>query len=333
MRRVLVAVILVVAVVGFAWFLQLQQQSETRVLTISTTTSLYDTGLLENAIAPAFKKKYGIELHFIPKGTGAAIQDAKNGASDAIMVHARSKEVKFMEEGYGVNRKVFAYNFFVIVGPSDDPAGIKGLSPVEALRKIAEAGRAGRAVWVSRDDGSGTNTKEKMLWKMAGFDYDKIKEEGWFRRTGTGMGATLNYANNVGGYTLSDTGTYLKFKKDGLISLDTLVDKGEELINIYAIIIVNPEKFRKDFEGAELLAKWLTSKEGQEIIGEFGADQYGRPLFYPIVSVLESKEKPVFDWVLRYGFIEDGGKVTECPQKYRYGSSLSFFEFEAPAGG
>jgi tungstate transport system substrate-binding protein len=326
MKRVLVAILLIVFVISIAWVLQVQHQNQTRVLTISTTTSLYDTGLLEEAIAPAFKEKYGIELHFIPKGTGAAIQDAKNGASDAIMVHARSKEVKFMEEGYGVNRKIFAYNFFVIVGPPEDPAEIKGLSPVEALKKIAEAGRSGKAIWVSRDDGSGTNTKEKALWKMAGFDYAEIKEENWFRRTGTGMGATLNYANNVGGYTLSDTGTYLKFRKDGLISLEALVDKGEELINIYAIIIVNPEKFQKDFEGAILLAKWLTSREGQKIIGQFGVDQYDKPLFFPIVSVLEKKEEPIYDWILRYGLIEDGDKLTECPQRYRYQSSLTFFE-------
>ena len=318
------AVLILVAV---AFILQHNAQSEVRVLTISTTTSLYDTGLLEEAIAPAFKEKYGIELHFIPKGTGAAIQDAKNGVSDAIMVHARSKEVRFMEEGYGVNRKVFAYNFFVIVGPEEDPAGIKDLNPVEALKKIVQAGRKGKAIWVSRDDGSGTNTKEIALWKMAGFDYRQIKNESWFVATGTGMGATLNYANTKKAYTLSDTGTYLKYKKEGLIDLVALVNRGKELINIYAIILINPEKFHKDFEGAKLLANWLTSEDGQRIIGDFGKDKFGKPLFYPIVNVLKEKKEPYFDWIANYGLIKDNGRITECPEKFRYGKGMTFFEF------
>ncbi len=316
---------IVIAVVTFG--MQYYTQSQVRVLTVSTTTSLYDTGLLEEAIAPAFKEKYGIELHFIPKGTGAAIQDARNGVSDAIMVHAKSREVKFMEEGYGVNRKVFAYNFFVIVGPEDDPAGIKGLTPVEALKKIVHAGREGKAIWVSRDDGSGTNTKEIVLWKMAGFDYRQIKNESWFVATGTGMGATLNYASTKNAYTLSDTGTFLKYEKEGLIDLVALVDRGEELINIYAIILINPEKFDKDFEGARLLANWLTSNEGQRIIGEFGKDRFGKPLFYPIVEVLKERKEPYFNWIAKYGLIEDSGKVTECPEKFRYGEGMTFFEF------
>jgi len=328
MNRVAAAVGILVLIIAAAFVLQHQAQSQVRVLTISTTTSLYDTGLLEEAIAPAFKEKYGIELHFIPKGTGAAIQDAKNGVSDAIMVHARSKELKFMEEGYGVNRKVFAYNFFVIVGPEDDPAGIKGLSPVEALKKIAQAGREEKAIWVSRDDGSGTNTKEIALWKMAGFDYSQIKNESWFVATGTGMGATLNYANTKKAYTLSDTGTFLKYRKEGLIDLEALVDKGEELINVYAIILINPEKFDKDFEGAKTLANWLTSEEGQRIIGEFGKEKFGKPLFYPIVEVLKERKEPYFSWIAKYGLMEDDGMITECPKKFRYGEGMNFFEFE-----
>jgi tungstate transport system substrate-binding protein len=300
-------------------------QHEGRVLTISTTTSLYDTGLLENAIAPAFKKETGIELRFIPKGTGAAIQDAKNGVSDAIIVHARSKEVAFMEEGFGVNRKVFAYNFFAIVGPSDDPAGIGGMSPIDALKKIAKEGRNGNAIWVSRDDGSGTNTKEMELWKKAGFDYDEIKNEEWFRNTGSGMGQTLNYANNVKAYTLTDMGTYLKYREDDLIELDVLVDEGEELINIYSIIVVNPDKYKKDFDGAMRLSRWLTSEKGQEIIGNYGREDYGTPLFFPIVEVLRGGSGDVYDWIVKYGFIRDDSKLTECPKTYRYNAN-GFFE-------
>ncbi|AGK60567.1 ABC-type tungstate transport system, permease component [Archaeoglobus sulfaticallidus PM70-1] len=321
----LIAVILVAGIVGVAWYSQTTKQAEERVLTISTTTSLYDTGLLEDAIAPAFKDATGIELHFIPKGTGAAIQDAMNGAADAIIVHARSKEIEFMENGYGVNRKIIAYNFFVIVGPENDPAGIKGLSPVEALKKIVEEGRKGNAIWVSRDDGSGTNTKEIALWEKAGYNYSEIKKESWFRNTGTGMGKTLNYCNNVRAYTLSDMGTYLKYRMDGLIDLAVLVDKGEELINIYAIIVVNPEKFNKDFDGAMELVKWLTSREGQKTIGEYGVERYGRQLFYPAVEVLEKKSGNIYHWIVKYGFIENN-VWSECPAKYRYKADIKFFE-------
>ncbi|HIP62664.1 MAG TPA: tungsten ABC transporter permease, partial [Archaeoglobus profundus] len=210
------------------------KRQEVEILKVSTTTSLYDTGFLDE-VARIFKEKYGIEIHFIAKGTGAAINDAKLGISDAILVHAKSLEEEFLKEGYGVNRKIFAYNFFVIVGPKDDPAEIRGLNVVEAMRKIVEAGREGKIIWVSRGDLSGTNVKEISLWEAAGFNYEELRREPWFRETGTGMGQTLLYTNNVKAYTLSDISTYLKYKKEGRIdNLEILVDKGEELINVYS---------------------------------------------------------------------------------------------------
>jgi len=331
-----VAVFAVLLIIGVAFGCIGSPPKETatpekpEVLTVSTTTSLYDTGILENVVAPAFKEKYNIELRFIPKGTGGAIMDAKNGASDAILVHALSREQAFMEEGYGVNRKVFAYNFFVIVGPKDDPAGIRGLSVTEALKKIAEYGKAhpDQPVWVSRDDGSGTNTKEMALWKTAGFDFEELKNEKWFGTTGAGMGNTLLYTSERKAYTLSDIGTYLKYQKEGKIDLNVLVDKGEQLINVYAIIIINPEKIGgKDFDGAILLAKWLTSEEGQKAIAEYGKKEFGRPLFYPAIPVLEKKEGNVFKWMLKYGFMKDGDSYTECPSKFRHNAAYGFFEF------
>lgn len=320
--RMLVILALLILSVFVAWHYQSVKQKEYRVLTVSTTTSLYDTGLLDE-IAKEFKREKGIDIRFIPKGTGAAIQDAKNGLADAILVHARSEEIEFMDEGYGVNRKVIAYNFFVIVGPKDDPAKIRDLKPVEALKKIAEAGREGKAVWVSRDDISGTNVKEMDLWRMAGFDYESIKEERWFKCTGAGMGKTLLYANNIRGYTISDIGTYLKYYKDGLIDLDVLVDKGEELINVYSVIVV---KSTSNFENAMEFVKWLVSKDGQEIIGNYGVKEYGRPMFYPAVEVLEGGKGEVFNWIVKYGFVEDSGVMTECPKKYRYNADIKFFE-------
>jgi len=289
-----------------------------KVLTISTTTSLYDTGLLEEVIAPEFKKYSGIDVRFIAKGTGAAIQDAMRGAADVIFVHAPEKELEFMKAGYGVNRKVIAYNFFVIVGPPSDPAGIKGLSPIEAMKKIAKLGREGKIVWVSRGDMSGTNVKEIQLWKLAGFDYDKLKNEGWMHLTGSGMGKTLLYASNINAYTLSDTGTYLKYKK--LIKLEELVSKGEELINIYSFIVV---KNSKNFDAAMIMLRWLVSEDGQNLIAQFGKDEFGKSLFNPISKVDEKTR----EWIVKYGFFEDDGVKTECPKKFRLAAnSLEFSE-------
>jgi len=326
-RSVLIVLGIVLLITGSLLLYNYHTQSKARYLTISTTTSLYDTGLLD-IIAEIFKKQYNIELRFIPKGTGAAIQDAKNGVCDAIIVHARSKELEFMKEGYGVNRKVFAYNFFVIVGPKEDPAGIRGLPPVEALKRIAEAGREGKVIWVTRDDGSGTNTKEINLWKLAGYNYSEIKEEVWVYRTGSGMGETLKVTDTKRAYTLSDTATYLKYSGEGIIgNLDILVDKGSELINIYSIILINPEKYEKNYKDAVLLSKWLTGEEGQRVLEEFGKEEFGRPLFNPVVEVLRNREEPFFTWILKYGFIEDGDVLTECPREFRYGDDLTFFEF------
>ena len=307
------------------------QSEKPSVLTLSITTSVYATGLAE-AISEKFKEKFNTEVRFIPKGTGGAILDAKSGASDAIIVHAVGSEEKFMNEGYGVNRKVFAYNFFIIVGPENDPAGIKGLEPQKALQKIVEAGRAGKAIWVTRDDNSGTNKKEIKLWAAAGYDYEELKKEGWMRSTGQGMGDTLKYttSEDVRGYTLSDTGTYLKYKKEGLIDLEKLVDKGEELTNVYAIILINPEKIEgKDFERASKLAEWLVSDEGQEFIGNYGKDEFGVSLFSPAVPVLTNKEAPIYQWIAKYGFIKEGNKYTECPTKFRYNTNWNFFEFDS----
>ena len=292
------------------YFYEQTKRKQVKILTVSTTTSLYDTGFLDE-VAKIFKKDYGIEIHFIPKGTGAAINDAKLGVSDVLLVHAKSLEEQFLREGYGVNRKVFAYNFFVIVGPKDDPARIRGLNIDEAIMKIVEAGKKGKAIWVSRGDLSGTNVKEISLWKAKGFDYEELRKEPWFRETGAGMGKTLLYTNNVKAYTLSDVSTYLKYKKEGRIdNLDILVDKGEELINIYSVIIV---KDTKKFDLAMKLHKWLIT-EGQEVLKNFGKQEFGKPLFNPAVEVLKNKIEPYYSWIVKYGFING----TECPEEYRY---------------
>jgi tungstate transport system substrate-binding protein len=290
-------------------------KSGERIL-VATTTSLYDTGLLE-VIRNRFEEEYGIGLHFVPKGTGMAIEQAKRGDVDAILVHAPSREYQFMQEGYGVIRKVIAYNFFAIVGPPNDPAQIRNLSPLEALQKIAVSGEAGRCLWVSRGDESGTHLKEKGLWTDAGFDPSRLRDEPWYIESFGGMGAALRMADEKRAYTLADVGTYLKYYKDGWIDLEALVERGEELLNVYSVIAVNPSAHPEvNFDQTIAFIKFLVSENGQRIIGEYGLEEYGRPLFYPAVNLLEENtDSELASWIRRYAFFDN----TECPPEYRIG--------------
>ncbi|MCW4036795.1 MAG: substrate-binding domain-containing protein, partial [Candidatus Bathyarchaeota archaeon] len=203
-----VTILVIVVAAGSVYILKSQAMMGRSRLIVSTTTSLYDTGILD-VIEEAFEAKNRIDLYFISVGTGLAITHAKRGDADMILVHSPPRELTFLEEGYGVCRKIIAYNFFSIVGPVDDPAGIRDMSPVEALQKLTEVGRDGQAVWVSRGDDSGTHSKEKELWTTAGFDSPSLSEEDWYRDAGTGMGKTLQIAEEFGAYTLTDMGTYL----------------------------------------------------------------------------------------------------------------------------
>jgi len=289
--------------------------SQRRRLIISTTTSLYDTGILEE-IEKTFEERYPIDLYFISVGTGLAIQHAKRGDADLVLVHAPSTELTFLREGYGVNRKIFAYNFFVIVGPGDDPAGVKGLEVTEALMRIVEAGRLDHARWVSRGDDSGTHVKEIMLWSLAGFNWTTLRGESWFMESGTGMGKTLLLSNEREAYTLSDIGTYLKYSSKGLIELQILVDEAEELINVYSAIAVNPNAVPGvNFEDAVTFIKFLISEECQNLIQEYKRDLYGKSLFHPAVRLLKENTDPtIARWIRDYAYFNG----TECPQQYRY---------------
>jgi tungstate transport system substrate-binding protein len=209
-------------------------------LTVSTTTSLYDTGILDALKIEYESDNPDVVLAFISAGTGVAITHAINGDADLILVHSPSQERSFMEEGYGVNRKIIAYNFFTIIGPADDPANISGVDSATALSRIHDYGQSLQAsIWVSRDDNSGTNAKEEQLWDTAGFDYELLKDTSWMVSSGSGMGATLRMATELNLYTLSDIGTYLKFFSDGLIDLHQLVIPSESLLNVYSAIAVN----------------------------------------------------------------------------------------------
>ncbi|NLB01675.1 MAG: solute-binding protein [Methanomicrobiales archaeon] len=254
---------------------------EKQQLRIATTTSLDDTKLL-NHLSSIFEEQHNAEVLIISAGTGKALEYGQRGDVDVLMVHDRAREDTFLADGYGINRRVFAYNFFILVGPESDPAGIKGMKPEEAFTTIREKGMADKnIVFVSRGDASGTHSKEQAIWKGAGFDYAKdIQGSGdWYIEAGTGMGATLTMANEKEAYTLSDIGTYLAYKGD--LDLVTLVDEGDILLNVYCAMQINPEKY-PDIN-SELAKDWVNfmiSDETQKEIASFGVDKYGQPLFY-----------------------------------------------------
>lgn len=245
-------------------------------LRLATTTSLYDTGLW-NALEDRFEQEQGIRLDILYAGTGIALEYGRRGDVDAVAVHARATEEQFIADGYGIERVPFAYNYFVIVGPESDPAGVKGLSPEDAFKKLYDS----QAAFISRGDASGTHTKEKTIWKSAGFDYDTVATSGsWYVEAGKGMGPTLQMAAEMQAYTLADIGTFLAYKAEtGLVPL---VEEGAILLNVYSIIVIDPaavEGARAD--KAQLLVDFLVSDEIQDFIGEYGMADYGEPLFSP----------------------------------------------------
>ena len=247
-------------------------------LRVATTTSLYDTGLWDY-LEPMFEEQYNVELDIIYAGTGIALEWGRRGDVDVLTIHDKPREKKFVADGHGVERVPFAYNYFLIVGPPDDPAGIKGLSPEEVFTKLMETG-TGR--FVSRGDGSGTHAKEKAIWEQAGFDYEAVRVAGaWFIESGRGMGPTLLLANEKQAYTLSDMGTFLAY--GGELDLVPIIDNGALLLNVYSIIAINPEKHPKtNIEMANNLIDFLTSPEIQTLIDNYGVEEYGMQLFYPV---------------------------------------------------
>jgi len=242
-------------------------------LILATTTSTQDTGLLD-VLNPLFESKTGYFVKTIAVGSGQAMAMGAKGEADVLLVHSPAAEKKFIADGNGVNRKLVMHNDFVIVGPPADPAGIKGMkSAAEAFKQIA----AKDAIFMSRGDNSGTNAKEKEIWKAAGINPEGQK---YYQQTGLGMGQTLSVAAEKKTYTLTDRGTYLSLKKT--LGLDILVEGDKSLLNIYHVIEVNPAKFSKlNVHAAKAYGEFLVTKEVQDIIAKFGVDKYGSPLFFP----------------------------------------------------
>jgi len=246
-------------------------------LRVASSSRLYDTGLWA-LLEPKFEDKYDVELDVLYANTGIAIEYGKRGDVDVIAVHDKARELTFIEEGYGTTRNVFAYNYFVIAGPESDPLGLKEMSPEEAFKKLANSKTA---KFVSRGDDSGTHSKEKAIWKAAGFVYDDIKKSGdWYVEAGRGMGPTLVMAGELQAYTLSDIGTFLAYKSD--TKLVPIVEKGSIMLNVYSVIPVNPQKITTvKNELAQKLADFMVSEEVQKMIGDYGVKDYGRSLFTP----------------------------------------------------
>jgi tungstate transport system substrate-binding protein len=242
---------------------------------LATTTSTQDSGLLD-ALLPIFQKGTGYLVKTIAVGSGQAMAMGERGEADVLLVHSPAAEKKFMDGGYGVHRRLVMHNDFVVVGPPSDPAKIKGVATArEALKKIAAAG----AIFLSRGDNSGTNAKEKALWKAAGIAPEGQK---WYQSTGLGMGQTLNVASEKGGYTLTDRGTYLALNKGRQLGLEILVQGEPLLLNVYHVIEVNPAKWPKvNGAGARAFADFMVSKKAQAFIATFGEDRFGSPLFFP----------------------------------------------------
>lgn len=239
---------------------------------LATTTSTQDSGLLD-VLIPAFEQASGYVVQSVAVGTGQALKMGEEGNADVLLVHAPASEKALMDAGFGKDRFLVMHNDFVIVGPSADPAGIKGsVTATEAYQKIAAAG----APFISRGDDSGTHKMELSLWKGAG-----VTPEGeWYQESGQGMGATLTIASEKAAYTLTDRATYLANKS--ALALDILVEGDNALLNVYHVITVNPEKWPKvNAAGAQAFADFLISEEGQAMIGEFGVEKYGQPLFTP----------------------------------------------------
>jgi tungstate transport system substrate-binding protein len=247
-----------------------------KFILLSSTIGPIDAGIVD-LLENEFEKEAGIRVRHVGAGTGAALDIARKGNVDLVLVHAKSLEEKFVQEGFGTERIDLMYNDFVIVGPSSDPAGIKGMKlTMEALKKISEK----KVTFISRGDKSGTHVAEMQLWEKAG-----IKPSGsWYviyEKGAEGNVSTLRYADQRGAYTFIDRATYLSLK--GQIKLDILFEKDEALLNYITLIPVNPNKFpRANYEDVMVFVKWLTSPEkGQKIIRDFGKEKYGSSLFFP----------------------------------------------------
>ena len=246
-----------------------------KTLLMATTTSTDSTGLLDY-LMPSFTAKTGIGIRWVSTGTGKALKLGENCDVDALLVHAPQAEQDFIDKGFGIDRQKIMYNDFVLIGPTADPAGIRGKGVSEALRAIRSSGN----IFVSRGDNSGTNKKERILWELTNMTIPE--QETWYRQSGQGMLATINVTTELDGYTLTDRGTYIKYESvaRGKPALMILVQGDDALLNQYSVIPVNPKHCANvKYELTRALSDWMTGYEAQRLIGEFKL--LGKQLFIP----------------------------------------------------
>lgn len=244
-----------------------------KTVILATTTSTQDSGLLD-VLVPMFEKESGYQVRTISVGSGQAMKMGEKGEADLLLVHSPDAEKKFMADGFGIARRLVMHNDFIIVGPPADPARVKdSAGSADAMKRIAQSG----SLFVSRGDNSGTHAKEKSLWKIAGVNADGQK---WYQQTGLGMGQTLNVAAEKKGYALADRATFLSLKKN--LGMLILAEGDNKLLNVYHVIEINPAKWPVvNVTGGKALADFMVSKRVQELIGRFGVDRFGAPLFFP----------------------------------------------------
>lgn len=243
-------------------------------LILATTTSTQDSGLLD-VLIPLFESESGYQVQTVAVGSGQAMQMGQQGNADVLLVHSPAAEKQFMTDGWGKERALVMHNDFLIVGPANDPAKIKGLSATDAFKAIA----ASQATFAARADKSGTSTKELGIWTKAKVD-PATEKPAWYIETGQGMGATLTIASEKNAYTLTDRATFLANKAN--LQLEILVEGDNSLLNVYHVITVNPDKWPKvNYAGATAFYKFMAEASTQDVIGKFGVDKYGQQLFIP----------------------------------------------------
>jgi len=273
------ALVLAMVLVG-AFNFALGQSPNSNELVLLTTTTTQDSGILKYIIE-GFESKTGFRVKTIVAGSGDILKQGARGEGDVLLTHSPAAEKEWMSQGHGLSRRLVMYNDFVIIGPPEDPAGVKGLRAADALKRIAEK----KAIFVSRGDQSGTHVRELAMWKRAGID---PKGQPWYRETGQGQGLTMEVAMQQQGYAFTDRGTYLVHAKR--LGLPILVEGDPALYNIYHVMPVDPAKFPKvNAPVAQAFADYLVSPEGQQRIGEFGKAEYGRSLFVPAADKTEEQ--------------------------------------------
>jgi tungstate transport system substrate-binding protein len=272
MRRHALLIALVLAI------LPLSAEAQRPPVILSTTTSTQDSGLLD-VLVPLFERQTGYAVKTIAIGTGQALALAGRGEADVVLAHAPALEKKYIADGKMLNRRLVMYNDFVIIGPAEDPAKIKGMTKAaDAMQAIAATGSR----FVSRGDNSGTHNLEKELWKLASVE----PQSGWYIESGQGMGATLGIADDRKAYTLTDRGTYLAFQKR--VRLPILLEGDRPLLNLYSVMEVNPANGPKvNTAGGKAFADFMVSADVQKVVKTFGVDKYGQPLFVPVAGTKE----------------------------------------------